>query len=359
MKTSRKANRMKTTRLLAGSLSRLGLALVVCACIVSACDISSPPIPPTPTAVPVPTTTPPPPPPTPAVDLARARQTFDAGGELTYAEVVALRLAIVGDPAEARTITDLDQYYDTQGDMQAKEVEFAGQLARCRLKESLAWVADWQPETDAKYQLVANATDVSVYMYDPYSGPGKEANGPAELVLHGLTDQQVAPLKYGQRLRFTGALALVGEQVAVTNANYAVLDADPSVPPPSAAELKDVRISLSRSVCFGTCPNYTLTITADGRVTFDGQHYTRVTGAASTTIDQAQIIELITEIKKADFFTLADKYAAPVTDAPSYTLTLSMAGRSKTVDDYVAGPHRLTLLMNRIDQIVNSAQWIK
>src|ERR1044072_4574325 len=34
--------------------------------------------------------------PTPTVDLARARQAFDAGGELTYDEVIALRKALLG-----------------------------------------------------------------------------------------------------------------------------------------------------------------------------------------------------------------------------------------------------------------------
>ncbi|HVG01007.1 MAG TPA: hypothetical protein VND68_14300, partial [Chloroflexia bacterium] len=52
---------------------------------------------------------------TPTVDLARAREAFQSGGELTYEEVLALRLDIVGDPEEAdKYRDDFDKYYKAQ-----------------------------------------------------------------------------------------------------------------------------------------------------------------------------------------------------------------------------------------------------
>jgi hypothetical protein len=112
-------------------------------------------------------------------------------------------------------------------------------------------------------------------------------------------------------------------------------------------------------MCFGSCPDYTLTVDGKGEVTFVGRHYTRVTGAATGAVDQAKIAEIVREIQRADFFSLDDDYSAQVTDNPTYTLTVQMGGRTKKVRSYAAGPLKLYILQRRIDQIVNSRQWIK
>src|SRR5439155_23927932 len=96
-------------------------------------------------------------------------------------------------------------------------------------------------------------------------------------------------------------------------------------------------------------------LTADGRVTFEGRNYTRVKGDASGTIDRDKLIDLVKGIKKSDFFSLSEDPGPPVVDAPTYSLAIRMNGRDKTV---TAGPRRFDLLMARIDQIVNSDQWI-
>ncbi len=66
---------------------------------------------------------------------------------------------------------------------------------------------------------------------------------------------------------------------------------------------------LTRTSCYGFCPGYSVTITGDGTVTFEGRHRTKVKGKASAKIDRAKLVELVQEFKKADFFNLADKYS--------------------------------------------------
>src|SRR4051812_39184796 len=43
---------------------------------------------------------------TPTVDLAHAREAFEAGGELTYEEILALQPEILGDPPEYKDYKD-------------------------------------------------------------------------------------------------------------------------------------------------------------------------------------------------------------------------------------------------------------
>lgn len=295
---------------------------------------------------------------TPTVDMAHARETFQSGGELTYEEVIALRLEIVGDPAEGDKVSDIDKYYKAQDEFLAREKDFAARLEKCRLKKTLGWVGWWQQEYDKEYKDIPDKNRLAVYVYNPFYGFGKELRGYPEMFLVYFTDKEVAQLRYGQRIRFSGDLLLVDRQESVKDPKYAFLEDEPTVPTPTADELKDLRITLDRTMCYGICPDYTLTIEANGKITFEGRHYTKVKGTATGKVDSTKLTELAVEIKKADFFSLDNSYRVDVTDDPTYTLTVQMGGRSKQVVSYATLPHRLGLLMDRIDQIVDSAQWI-
>jgi hypothetical protein len=131
----------------------------------------------------------------------------------------------------------------------------------------------------------------------------------------------------------------------------------------SASNNKDVVITLERTACFGTCPVYSLTIRGDGTVAYEGKDFVEVKGPAETTISQDQIEKLIVEFEKADFFSLKDSYAErTITDAPTVITSITVDGKSKTVEHYhgdLSAPEKLTALEDRIDDIVNSDQWIK
>jgi hypothetical protein len=340
----------------------LACAWALCALFASGCDSpfggASAPTPPIPTSIPTQIAAPIG---TPTVDLAHARQAVDAGGELTYEEVIALRLAIVGDPAEIDKLIsgDFDKYYKAQDDFLAREKDFAAKLEKCKLKETYGWIAWSRQEHDKDYKDIPDKNQLAVYVYNPFYGFGKELRGGPEMFLVYFTDNDVATLKAGQRLKFSGDLLLVDGQESVKNPAYAFLDDEPLVPTPTSDEMKDLHITLCRTMCFGTCPDYTLTVEPDGKVTFEGRHYTTVgVGTVTSTIGQDKLIELATEIHKADFFSLDDNYYVDVTDNPTYTLTIQMGGNHKQVVSYATSPRRLRILMNRIDQIVNSYQWI-
>lgn len=275
---------------------------------------------------------------TPTVDIDHARQTCESGGELSYEEVIALKPEF------------------------ATDMNFGSYLEKCKLKETIGWIAGWFPSTDREYKIIPNKNRVGVYVYNPFSGSSKEFVGYAEISLVYVTDEELAQLKYGQRIKFTGDLLLVDRTVSIENPKYSILEDEPRVPPPTADELEDLEIRLDRTMCLGWCPDYALTITSDGKVTFEGRTYTKVKGIATSTVDKAKLEELAMEIKKTDFFSLLDKYYPVdmiVTDNPTYTLSVQMGGNRKTVENYASGPRRLYLLQDRIDQIVNSDQWIK
>lgn len=123
-----------------------------------------------------------------------------------------------------------------------------------------------------------------------------------------------------------------------------------------------MRITLSRSACFGFCPVYRVTITDDGEVTYVGERFVNVTGERRATIPRADVERLLRRFDEVGFEQLRDSYRAAVTDLPTYTVTLERNGRTKTVSDYggvSAGmPRAVRDLQDEIDRVANTGQWV-
>src|SRR5215510_12280935 len=130
-------------------------------------------------------------------------------------------------------------------------------------------------------------------------------------------------------------------------------------------------ITLERTACYGFCPVYKLTITADGAVVFEGRRFVKQEGVTiKSAITQDQLKRLMAEFDRVKFFSLEDDYmnnprvcAYYRTDNPSAFTSIRIDGKSKTVRHYhgCGGPKvpkEVTELENKIDEIVNTAQWL-
>jgi hypothetical protein len=134
---------------------------------------------------------------------------------------------------------------------------------------------------------------------------------------------------------------------------------------------QDTLITLERTVCYGMCPSYKLTISADGAVVFEGRRFVKKIGTAQSTISQEQLRGLIDRFDKINYFGLRNRYQDPadgcegyVTDNPSANTSIRINGKSKSVRHYygctgIEMLGELTKLEQAIDDAVNSAQWIR
>lgn len=150
-----------------------------------------------------------------------------------------------------------------------------------------------------------------------------------------------------------------------------------ATPPIDRAKLK---ISLQRTACFGACPDYLVTIDGDGNVVFETAPAVEVDDAkvhqmmASDSgvlfpgrhvdrIDQKAVDDLVEQFRKAQFFELKDEYSFPVTDNPTYILTLDTGNGVKRLIDYVgekAGmPRSITGLEKAVDRAAGTARWVR
>ena len=125
---------------------------------------------------------------------------------------------------------------------------------------------------------------------------------------------------------------------------------------------EDTAVTLQRSVCYGECPAYMLTVKADGTVNFVGRQFTETVGEAEGRIGEEQMRELVQAFESADFFALDDHYTTDdcSTDNPTVLTSLTINGESKEIehDTGCGAPAQLGVLENRIDEIVGSQRWI-
>jgi hypothetical protein len=126
---------------------------------------------------------------------------------------------------------------------------------------------------------------------------------------------------------------------------------------------EELVITLEKTACFGTCPVYSLKIKGDGTVIYAGEDFVQIQGIQEATINRDAIERLVTEFEKADYFSLNDSYTDfGISDMPSVNTSISIGGKTKAVKHYLGdlnAPEQLTELENKIDEIVNSAQWIE
>jgi hypothetical protein len=112
-------------------------------------------------------------------------------------------------------------------------------------------------------------------------------------------------------------------------------------------------------MCFGTCPAYKLTISGSGEVVYEGKSFVKTIGKQVTKIPREKVMELVDEFYEIDFFSLNDIYEAPITDTSSAITSIKTPTKTKEVVSFLRQPQKLAKLNDRIDDITESARWIK
>lgn len=159
-----------------------------------------------------------------------------------------------------------------------------------------------------------------------------------------------------------GYIGLLLIMVVITGCfNPAKTDRANETPLPDIED--ELIIKLERTACFGKCPVYSLLIKGDGTVIYSGVDFVKIKGIQEAKISKDAVNRLITEFEKADYSSLKDSYTAfGKSDMPSVNTSISMGYMTKSVKHYhgdSSAPKQLTDLENKIDEIVNTAQWIK
>lgn len=152
--------------------------------------------------------------------------------------------------------------------------------------------------------------------------------------------------------------SLVGMLVLTLGAADLGREQTSPVVPQASSAWQRVTITLERTTCFGTCPEYTVTVNQDGDVTYKGGRFVRVGGEQRARVDPASVLALANEFLRIGFFELKSVYRADVTDLPTTYIGINVDGRAARITDYVGAPPELRRLERHVDEVTNSRHWV-
>jgi hypothetical protein len=132
----------------------------------------------------------------------------------------------------------------------------------------------------------------------------------------------------------------------------------------------DAVIVLKRGGCVGRCPDYKVTVTGDGTVTYEGHRQVKKKGKVKSSISQEDVKRLISAFEAANYFSLKHEYFSGkdcprfVIHAAYVTTSIKKSGKKKSVLHYhgCTGTQvlkTLTALEETIDEVLKTKQWVE
>jgi hypothetical protein len=121
------------------------------------------------------------------------------------------------------------------------------------------------------------------------------------------------------------------------------------------------RIELRRTMCFGTCPVYTLVLFASGRVEYHGEMFVCAVGAHTAQVDAGAATQLIADFAASGYFDLTWRPGDFVSDSATVHTQLTVGTRSRTIEHYLGdqgAPRFLNDMERSIDDVAGTQRWL-
>ena len=158
------------------------------------------------------------------------------------------------------------------------------------------------------------------------------------------------------------ALAAAAAAVTVLAAALAIRQQTGGTGGPGALP-RPFEVTLTRTACLGACPQYSLAVDANCRVSYTGTANVRVRGDRTARISRRRVEQLLAAVRRARYFALRGDYDAhEVTDLPWARTSVRLGRRYKEVAHYHgdrSAPRRLTELELAIDRIAGTDRWVR
>ncbi len=117
-------------------------------------------------------------------------------------------------------------------------------------------------------------------------------------------------------------------------------------------------VGLERTVCYGECPVYSVTLKPDGSVRYVGTEHVTRRGTHVGEINPEDFHQLAEYLVESGYDSLETEYPLPVSDLPSTYTTAVINGKRKVIHHYGGyGPVKLWVLEQAIDAVVARARW--
>ena len=112
-----------------------------------------------------------------------------------------------------------------------------------------------------------------------------------------------------------------------------------------------------RTICYGECPSYTITVYPKGKVVYVGKEFVERKGRFESHISMGKMKEILDEAKRIHYFEMQDVYDAYVTDIPSCISIISAEGQRKKILNRAEAPEELIQFQRFLDRELLELDW--
>jgi hypothetical protein len=123
-----------------------------------------------------------------------------------------------------------------------------------------------------------------------------------------------------------------------------------------------VTITLRRTACFGTCPEYSVAISTDG-IVFKGTKFVVAPGEHRETVSAEAVRKLAEKYVAEDFYSTDSGYGRMMMDAASSEISIEIDGRKKSMTEtggsWGGTPAMILDLEDEADAFARTDRWIK
>lgn len=112
-------------------------------------------------------------------------------------------------------------------------------------------------------------------------------------------------------------------------------------------------VSLQRTPCYGTCPQYTIELNREGVISYSGQRFTDKIGKWELTVPPDSLVDLFAFLDRCDWSQYDSIYPSPYSDLPSVILKLNLNQYVKSITLAGEHPAQLDSIVQYIDRWSN------
>ena len=116
-------------------------------------------------------------------------------------------------------------------------------------------------------------------------------------------------------------------------------------------------VFMQRTACYGTCPQYDISIYLDGTIIYNGKLFVDKKGCFKSKLSHDNILYLKSVLSDISFFSLDNEYISQITDIPSVITEVIINNQQHKIIDRLNGPRELKNIYQTLDSIVHSVSY--
>jgi len=123
--------------------------------------------------------------------------------------------------------------------------------------------------------------------------------------------------------------------------------------------LDPVEIEMHKTGCYGTCPIYSISLSASGNAEYVGKNFTDKMGKWKKDFSEdLRLVEFFGMVKEENWMQFDTFYPTMISDLPATILTIRFKESTRTIEIHGEHPEELDVYIDKLSEFANSGGWV-